>query len=221
MMLENRSFELELLDNEDINKLDLYLNLKELDFINRFLGGHQTILKGIKSFFKTSDSFSILEIGSGGGDNLRAIQNHFQKADLHGLDLKQDCIDFANKHSKNILFFQSDYRDCQQEYDLIFNSLFCHHFNDKQLVEVFKWMNLHSKKGFILGDLHRHWLAYFSIKFLTSIFSKSYLVKNDAPLSVKRGFKKAELVFLLNQAGIFEFEIKWIWAFRYLIIVKK
>jgi len=50
------------------------------------------------------------------------------------------------------------------------------------------------------------------------LFSKSYLVKNDAPLSVLRGFSGREWKQLLNNAGIDKFELKWKWAFRWLIV---
>jgi hypothetical protein len=47
------------------------------------------------------------------------------------------------------------------------------------------------------------------------------LVKNDAPISVERGFKKKEWVQLSQQAGIEDVLIQWEWAFRYLIVYKK
>ena len=59
-----------------------------------------------------------------------------------------------------------------------------------------------AKHGFFINDLHRHPLAYHSIRILTSLFSKSYLVKNDAPLSVLRGFKKKELEDLLIKQAL-------------------
>ena len=105
--------------------------------------------------------------------------------------------------------------------DIIFSSLFCHHFKDPDLVSMFRWMNENSRLGFFINDLHRHTLAYHSIKWLTRAFSNSYLVKNDAPLSVLRGFKKKELEQLLIKAGIRRFSIHWKWAFRWLIVVKK
>jgi hypothetical protein len=103
---------------------------------------------------------------------------------------------------------------------IIFSSLFCHHFNESELVKMLQWMKEYSNSGFFINDLQRHPLAYYSIKFLTSIFSKSYLVKNDAPLSVARGFKKNEWIALLAAAGILQYHIKWKWAFRYLIVCK-
>ena len=76
--------------------------------------------------------------------------------------------------------------------DIIFSSLFCHHFTDDELVEMLQWMKYHAATGFFINDLHRHPLAYNFIKYATKFFSKSYLVKNDAPLSVLRGFRKNE-----------------------------
>jgi hypothetical protein len=64
-------------------------------------------------------------------------------------------------------------------------------------------------------------LAYYSIKWLTRLFSKSYLVKNDAPISVERGFIKKEWENLCGLAGIKPVSIQWQWAFRHLIVYKK
>ena len=104
--------------------------------------------------------------------------------------------------------------------DIIFSSLFCHHFTEPELIQMLRWMRNNSRYGFFINDLHRHPFAYHSIRILTSLFSKSYLVKNDAPLSVLRGFKKKELEELLKKAGITDYSIKWKWAFRWLVIVR-
>jgi len=69
-----------------------------------------------------------------------------------------------------------------------------------------------------VNDLHRHFLAYNSIKILSRIFSKSYLVKNDAPLSVLRGFSKEELQNILQKAAVHSVQLNWKWAFRWLLI---
>ena len=82
------------------------------------------------------------------------------------------------------------------------------------------WMKKNAILGFFINDLHRHTLAYYSIKWLSSLFSKSYLVKNDAPLSVARGFTKNEWEQIFKSSGIANFAINWKWAFRHLIICK-
>jgi len=79
-------------------------------------------------------------------------------------------------------------------------------------------MKENSVIGFFINDLHRHPFAYYSIKWLTKIFSKSYLVKNDAALSVLRGFKRRELEIFSAHSSVFSFQLKWKWAFRWLLI---
>jgi hypothetical protein len=48
------------------------------------------------------------------------------------------------------------------------------------------------------------------------------MVKNDAPLSVCRGFSKAELEKMLDTASginpVGSYSIHWKWAFRWLLI---
>ena len=54
----------------------------------------------------------------------------------------------------------------------------------------------------IVNDLHRHQLAYLSIVVLTRLFSRSVMVRNDGPLSVRRAFRMDELAGIARRAGI-------------------
>ncbi len=83
--------------------------------------------------------------------------------------------------------------------------------------QILKWMDQNARRGFFINDLHRNAIAHHSIKLLTTLFSRSYLVKNDAPLSVLKGFKRKELRDHLELAGIRNYQIEWKWAFRWLI----
>ena len=73
----------------------------------------------------------------------------------------------------------------------------------------------------IINDLRRSVWALIGIKTLIYLFSKSTMVKNDAPLSVKRGFIKSELINLLEELKITNYKIKRKWAFRWLIVIPK
>jgi len=75
------------------------------------------------------------------------------------------------------------------------------------------------KTAIIVNDIHRHPLAYYSIKWLTSLFSKSSMVKFDAPLSVLRAFKRNELKSILKKAGVENYQLRWRWAFRWQLII--
>jgi hypothetical protein len=71
----------------------------------------------------------------------------------------------------------------------------------------------------VINDLHRHPLAYFSIKWLTRWFSKSPMVQHDAALSVLRSFKRRDWNSIFAQAGLDQVTIHWRWAFRWQICV--
>lgn len=223
----HRSHKPELLDQPGIPATDITRNLYELEVINRLLGGHAVTLEGFKTLAKNHSGITVCEIGCGGGDNLRAIQKQLASSQITlpfiGIDLNPDCIAVAKKAVWKKLpeFIISDYRKVifDVKPDILFSSLFCHHFTEEQLVDMFCWMRNNASKGFFINDLHRHRIAYYAIRVLTVFFSRSYLVKHDAPLSVLRGFRKNELKNILQKAGIVHYSLKWRWAFRWLLIV--
>lgn len=226
---KERSYKKELLDRDDISFKDIKRNMQELDYINRKLGGHDITLDGIVALIQDggyfNKEFNIVEIGCGGGDNLRAIKEWAERiklpVKLQGIDINAECISYATEQQRNtgIDFVCSDYRNAvfYNRPDIIFSSLFCHHFTNEEIIQMLQWMQDNSEIGFFINDLHRHPLAYYSIKILTALFSRSYLVKNDAPLSVLRGFKQDEWENLFAAAGIHNFKCKSRWAFRWLI----
>lgn len=241
MNLQQRSNQSELLDRKDIPFGDIRQNMRELEVINTWLGGHSITLAGFRQLVNGYKRLHICEIGCGGGDNLLAIRRWCHQRNiaiqLTGIDINLDCIQVAKdqlainntaphsasptSHDYNLI--ASDYRDVHfdEPPDIIFSSLFCHHFTETELVQQLQWMQQQSRLGFFINDLHRHPFAYYSIQWITQLFSRSYLVKNDAPLSVARGFVKKEWELLLHTAGITNFCLQWKWAFRWLIVVKK
>ena len=98
--------------------------------------------------------------------------------------------------------------------------MFCHHLKDDELLQLFIYFNQYAKTGFIINDLQRHWLAYYSAWVFTRLLNGTELAKNDGPISVLRGFKSGELIYLLNQANIVDYSIQKELMFRLLIVGK-
>ena len=227
--LQRRSYQKELMDEKDIPFAAIAQTLKELNIINTWLGGHAITISGVEQLKEDKGSITICEIGCGGGDNLVAIDKYCRKnniaASFIGIDMNPDCIDFAKKQypQLNCNWICSDYAIVDlsnMKPSIIFSSLFCHHFTDQQLVFMLKWLRQNSVTGFFINDLHRHWLAYYLIKYITKFFSRSYLVKNDASLSVARSFTANDWARLFEAAGLNKPFINWRWAFRYLVSFK-
>ena len=154
-----RSHKKELLDLENIPFREIQRNLVELDFINSLLGGHATTLAGVKKILKSkknedTEPIHILEIGCGGGDNLAVIRKWTRKNKIQlrltGVDINAECIEYARQKNAglDIDFLCSDYKVSLQGIHekpcIIFSSLFCHHFNDDELVDMISWMKKNS-----------------------------------------------------------------------------
>lgn len=225
-----RSYEKELLDRDDIPFRDIEKNMRELDVINTWLGGHAISIKGLKELAAGRQRICICEIGCGGGDNLRVLDRWCRRHRVHvrvmGIDNNPHCLAVAQQRwtGDNAEWICSDYREvcfADERPDIIFSSLFCHHFTDEELVDQLRWMETNAGAGWFVNDLQRHPLAYYSIRLLTAVLSGSYLVRNDAPLSVLRGFRREEWKRLLKEAGTGAWQIRWKWAFRWLVVRRR
>jgi 2-polyprenyl-3-methyl-5-hydroxy-6-metoxy-1,4-benzoquinol methylase len=224
-----RSYKAELLDAPDIPRQLLFQNLRELDAVNRTLGGHAITLAGIRQLVNDkAKTYVIADIGCGGGDALIVIAKWARKKQyrvkLIGVDMNADAIEYMNEQCKaypeisGVVSSYEVFLATQTTIDIVHCSLFCHHLTDQQLITLIEQLSKYTTTGFIINDLQRHWFAYYSIKFLTRLLNGSKLVRNDAPLSVLRGFRKHELEHLLREGKAENASIKWKWAFRYLVI---
>lgn len=226
-----RSDEEEIMDDLNSSGEVIDQTLYELDEINKKLGGNQVTIDGIKRLLLKNPPFrklTIVDIGCGGGDILIEIAKWANKRrldfELIGIDANPNIIEFARKNASSypqirfevLNIFSPEFRN--QSYDIIISSLFTHHFKDEDLISLFANLKKQTKIGVVINDLHRHWLAYYSIKLIVNVLSKSQMVQHDGPVSVLRAFKKKEIKNILKRAGIHQYSIRWMWAFRFQII---
>lgn len=221
----------EKMDDPSAPEAEVHKALRELETINRYLGGYNVILDGLEKLVSKNKTLTIMDIGCGGGDVLRTIARWASKKKINinliGVDMNPLMTAFAAEHSKQ--FSNISYRTLNvwddallaEKADITMNSLFCHHFDDAELVRLMERMHALAGKAVIINDLHRHWFAYHSIKWITAAFSDNYLVKYDAPLSVARSLRRAEWESVLSRAGISNYSINWKWAWRWQIIIDK
>lgn len=228
----SRSVGAEIMDDLDCHGNVVDQTLRELDFINQWLGGNAVTLQAIKSIWKTipkEQPLHIADLGCGSGEMLRILSRLAQKESrnvvLSGFDANPYIVDYAKNHSKkfsgisfkSVSVFSREFKD--QKFDIVLATLFMHHFTDAELVALFSDLKQQAK-SIIINDIHRHSLAYHSIRLLTKLFSQSAMVRFDAPLSVLRAFSKNELKDILQRAGITDFSLNWKWAFRWQLIIR-
>ncbi|MDE0470850.1 MAG: methyltransferase domain-containing protein [Ekhidna sp.] len=227
-MLRFRSDEAEMMDDLSISGPIVDRTLKELKKINSTLGGNAISVSGFRKLVKDLPSFTLADLGCGGGDIMKNMASWSRKGGKKGLfigvDANPHIIDYAKRNTsefseisyQSINIFSREFK--QQTFDIIHCCLFLHHFSKEDLIQLFRHFKKTARIGIIVNDLHRHPIAYWSISVLTRLFSKSSMVRNDAAVSVARGFKRKELVEILKKAGINNYKLKWKWAFRWKLI---
>ena len=223
----------EIMDNLEVAGNDLNQALRELESINYLLGGNYVTLNGLSQLLdkKTlSGQLHVADLGCGSGDMLKLIRRVLEKrkinAVLTGFDANPNVVQFAMANTpatcriqyEAMNIFAPEFKTLK--FDIVTGTLFFHHFANDQLIGFFKQMKGQISIGMIVNDIHRHWFSYYSIKWLTSVFSRSAMVKHDAPVSVLRAFRRRELQDILHQAGIIHYRIKWRWAFRWQVIIR-
>ena len=225
-----RSADVEMMDDLNCSGAIIDQTLIELETINKLLGGNNVTISSLSRVpLESTNAVTLADLGCGGGDMLKRIRRWSHRRNLNmrliGIDANPNIIDFARRNTSRddqieyytLDIFSEEFK--KHTFDIVVGTLFFHHFSNEQLIRFFQQLRNQVKRAIIINDIHRHWFAYYSIRFLTRLLSKSTMVKFDAPLSVLRAFTKEDLQTILDSAGLRNYTIKWRWAFRWQVLV--
>jgi ubiquinone/menaquinone biosynthesis C-methylase UbiE len=178
--------------------------LGELDSINAWLGGHRTSLTLLRRrLLAVGHPVRLLDVGAGGAGTARFL-SHW--AARHGVDLEITLLDIHSavcqvaaeivRHHPGIRLVRADAFQLpfgDHAFHFAHAGLFLHHFPNPEIINLLTEMRRVVSDGVVVNDLNRHPLAYHSIRALGRLFIRSPIVRNDAPLSVMRGFRADDL----------------------------
>jgi 2-polyprenyl-3-methyl-5-hydroxy-6-metoxy-1,4-benzoquinol methylase len=230
-----RSIQMELMDNLNLQGDASRKNMQELEAVNFWLGGKNTLISALNIIYRKhlrlfkNKKTVIADLGCGGGDLLRATHKWAKKEGLNvnliGVDANRFTAQYAAKNSagfnniriETLNVFSDELKTMR--FDVVCLNTLCHHLGDPDLITLLKQLKEQTSTAIIINDLHRHWFAYLSIKWLSRLLNFSYLSRHDGPISVLRAFRKHELVDLLKLADIACYQIRWRWAFRWEVVI--
>ena len=229
----NRSDRKELLDDYQGTIEELAIVLKDINRVNRLLGGYSITLNAVLRLIQEhpKKSYTILDIGCAEGNMLRELAKTAKKRNikLHliGVDLNSDALTLARTSSANfpeITYYEKDILSADiSDYgcDIVITTLTMHHFQNPEILNFIQKCTRLSTIGVVINDLQRSAIAYYLFKVFSLIFIKTKVARIDGLISIRRAFQKSELWELAKSLPNVDHEIAWKWAFRYVWILRK
>jgi SAM-dependent methyltransferase len=202
------------LDGTEVSPADYARCVRELAAANRITQAYAPTLAWLERVTATgppSRPVSILDVGCGHGDLLRAIGRWATArglpVSLQGLDLNPRSAPAARAATPPGLDIAFQTGDVLTHHpsprpDFIVCSQFAHHLDDAGLVALLRWLGAQAARGWHVCDLERHPVAFHGFPLLCRVARWHAIMREDGVVSIARGFRRAEWLALLQRAGV-------------------
>ena len=210
MSLATRAIAEELMDADDLPAETYAAVVGDLARVNGVTLAARPTLDFLRRGTQRLNRFRLLDVGFGDGDMLRRIARWAARrglaCELVGVDLNPRSAPAAGAHTPPglpIVYRTGDYADeAGGGWDFVVSSLVAHHMPHDQLVAFLRFMQTESQVGWLVNDLHRHWIAHRGFPLLARIAGWHPIVRHDGTLSVARAYRPAEWSPILAEAGV-------------------
>ena len=227
-----RSSKLEHLDLGDYTAEEYEGCIIELQRVNRWLGDARALRTSLFTRLRRlrRSTFSILDVGAGSGELLRAIAHW--SAD-NGYDARLTGVELNARSARAIAeqsakfgvdavradAFSLPFADDQFDYAIC--SLFTHHFENQQVVQVLRELSRVARNELLVIDLHRHPISYYFYITIGRLVFQNRLIREDGALSILRAFKPPELIDLAQRAGLKQIKVQRRFPYRLVLTAGK
>jgi 2-polyprenyl-3-methyl-5-hydroxy-6-metoxy-1,4-benzoquinol methylase len=220
--LRRRTTAAEWMDDPQATEPAFAAALRDLERINRLSLAYRPVLAWLERLVATTGArrLSLLDVGAGGGDFLRAVARWGERRgvalELAGLDRSPWSARYARTAGTPARWITTDLfaLDPAERFDVVTCSLFTHHLRDAELVRFLGWLEARAGRGWLISDLHRHWLPWGFVWTTVRALRLDPMVVHDSTVSIARGFVRADWARLLAAAGVTA-EIRWAFPFRW------
>lgn len=196
----SRRAELTELMDEPCSYAELRACLRDISKVNSLTFAHRPTISWLGELVASRPPMDrplrIVDVGCGYGDMLRRVGRWAAKrgvsVTLTGIDLNPDAIRAAREATSCRQDIEWVIGDALAhpigETDVVLSALLTHHMPDPEIVRFLAWMEVTSRCGWFINDLHRQPLPYHFFR-VWSRFSKLHrFVQHDGPVSIRRSF---------------------------------
>ena len=230
-----RSLSPELVDVQAWGPGEVALYLRDLARVNRYLGGASALLRPLTRLIEAdfpdpSSPFTVLDVGTGGGDLPRALcawaRKRGRRLRVIGLDRQKEILRWAQEGSRGfgeITFMGGDARclPCSgRAFDYVTASLLLHHFSWEEAAAILRNFTSSARLAVLINDLRRALIPYLVILLMTRLGTRSRLSRHDAPLSVLRAFTVEEMEGLARAAGLGAWRLERAFPYRLVLVLR-
>jgi 2-polyprenyl-3-methyl-5-hydroxy-6-metoxy-1,4-benzoquinol methylase len=226
--VRRRRREPEIMDQPDLDPRRHVQALRGLERINALSGSARLLWPAIRGLARSSAApLRLLDVATGGGDVPLRLWRRARKAGealtVDGCDRSACAVGHARASAErlgaDVRFFEWDALSgaLPAGYDVVVSSLFLHHLDEEQAVDLLRRMAAAAGQLVLINDLERSvgglMLAYVG----TRLLSASPVVHVDGPLSVAAAFTRREVLALAARAGLRGVTVERRWPFRFLL----
>lgn len=210
------------MDDPALPEATYHAVLSDLARVNRVTLAYRPTLAFLKRALAGRKHFTLLDVGYGQGDMLRAMarwaKRHGLDAQLVGIDLNsrsEATARAATPADMPITYRTGDYTDLAGGgWDCVVSSLVAHHMTQEELVLFLRFMDAEARAGWFVNDLHRHRLSYMGYPLLATLARWHPIVRSDGRTSIARSYRPDEWPGLLAKAGVCGADIQRYFPFR-------
>jgi 2-polyprenyl-3-methyl-5-hydroxy-6-metoxy-1,4-benzoquinol methylase len=203
---------IELMDLPDADPGELARTLGDLAWINRWLGGTRLVQRHLATTLGgPAGPVRILDVATGYADIPRAIVRWARR---RGLPVQIEAIDHHDRIAHLAQEASAAYPEIRVRragalplpypdgsFDIVLASLILHHMDGTEQVRLLRELYRVARHAVLVNDLRRGRWPFLVTWASLHVLSRSRLIHHDGPLSVRRGFRPAELLALAEEAG--------------------
>jgi SAM-dependent methyltransferase len=230
--LAERCRQPEIMDEPNLDPPAHRQALRGMERFNFFSGSSRILWKPLRELLRQREGpVRVLDIATGAGDVCVALHRRARRAGLnlivHGCDVSPTAVAYAQERAArrqaDVHFFTHDVvqGDLPSGYDALVSSLFLHHLDNEQAVDLLARMGRAAGALVLINDLRRARGGYFLAWLATRVLSRSHITHVDGPRSVEGAFTVAEAAALAERAGLRGATVTRYWPYRYLLAWKR
>jgi len=232
MLVPARRHDTEWMDREGNARGDLEAALRDIRLVNRRMGGGRALLRAIEPLLdelSPGDTLRVLDVGTGAADLPIAI---VKRARRRGLRCEVVALERDPATAAIAAEAVADWPEVRvvradafvapfgaRAFDLVTASMFFHHFRDDEATRLLRALRGLARRAVVINDLRRHAVPWLFIWCYANVTRRHPMFRNDAPLSVLRGFTGDELEALAAAAGAPGTRPTRTWPYRLLLTV--